>query len=465
MDEHCRITVVGERRQVDLAVPAAAPITTYVNTLARLCDQQDSDIMPAAWSLATAMNEPFAPERSLAQLGVVDGQILYLRDVVAHEFDEPVVHDVGERVSEVAERFLERRWDVRARVVTVMAIGLCWLVAVLVVLASRGQPAGSVLADVAVTAGLVLPSLAWVGAERRWPVPSRMREALALTAVPLLALGGRVLAASAWSAGMGRSGITEAAFTTYALVVGALAGALLAYFAAPGVAAGAVLLVAVVAAVVGCVLVLLGANSVESAAVVALVAFVLLTITPLTVSRLVAFAYRRANARRPAGENDEAVVSDAVRAAMNLLVVWTCGLAAVLAALLVPLAASNSPYAAGLAGCLGLALLLRAGEGRLVAEVVPVGLAGTAALFTLLVVGSGHLGWADWIAPTCACLTAAVLLVYGYRNLMRRPELPSSSAHPRWLSSVSSLLGSVSVGLAVATFGTLDWFVDFGQRL
>jgi hypothetical protein len=326
--------------------------------------------------------------------------------------------------------------------------------------------AGSALADVALTAGLVLPALAWVGAERRWPVPSRMREALALAAVPLLALGAEILAASAWSAGVdGQGGMTESAVRAYALVVGALAGALLAYFAAPGVAASAVLLVAVVAAVLGSVLVLLGANAVESAGVVALVAFVLLTIAPLTVSRLVAFAYRRAVARRPAGEDDEAVVSDAVRAAMNLLVVWTCGLAAVLAALLVPLAASTSPYAAGLAGCLGLALLLRAGEGRLVAEVVPVGLAGTAALFTLLVVGPGHLGWADWIAPTCAGLIAAVLLVYGFRNLMRPSELPSSSAHPRWLSSVSSLLGSVSVGLAVATFGALDWFVDFGQRL
>jgi hypothetical protein len=150
---------------------------------------------------------------------------------------------------------------------------------------------------------------------------------------------------------------------------------------------------------------------------------------------------------------------------MNLLVAWTCGLAALLAALLVPLAASDARYAAPLAGCLGLALLLRAGEGRLIAEVVPVGLAGTAALFTLLVVGPGHLGWADWIAPTAASLVAAVLLVYGFRNLMRRPELPSATAHPRWLSGVSSLLGSVSVGLTVATFGALDWFVDFGQRL
>lgn len=461
MDEHCRITVVGERRQVDLAVPAAAPITTYVNNLARLCDQQESDIMPAAWSLATGMNEPFAPEHSLAQLGITDGQILYLRDVTEHEFDEPVVHDVGERVSEVAETFLGRRWEARARVMTVMAFGLGWLVTVLILIASRGQLPGSVLADVAVTVSVVLPALAWVGAERRWPVPPVLREALALTAVPLMALAARTLAAAGWSAGAG--GGSETAYTTDALVVGALIGAVVAYFAAPGVTTCTLLLVAVVAAVLVSLLFLLHANGIESAAVVALAAFMLLTTTASTVSRLVAFAYRRRAVVSPPPD-DETMVVDAVRVATNLLVVWTCALAAVLVVTLVPLAASGSHYAAALAGCLGLALLIRAGEGRLVTEVVPVALAGTAGLLVLLVVGPGHLGWPGWVAPAGAFLTGGALLVYGFRNLMRRLELPPV-ARPSWLTTVGSLLGSASIGLAVATFGAFDWFVDFGQRL
>ncbi|MEV5755019.1 EsaB/YukD family protein [Actinoallomurus sp. NPDC052308] len=61
MDEHCRITVVGERRQVDLAVPADAPITSYVNTLAELCARPETDVMPAAWSSVLPTGEPYAP--------------------------------------------------------------------------------------------------------------------------------------------------------------------------------------------------------------------------------------------------------------------------------------------------------------------------------------------------------------------------------------------------------------------
>ncbi|GAA4612915.1 hypothetical protein GCM10023195_55660 [Actinoallomurus liliacearum] len=77
MDEHCRITVVGERLQVDLAVPADAPITSYVNTLAELCAQPEADVMPAAWSLALPTGEPYSPERSLNQLGIVDGHLVH----------------------------------------------------------------------------------------------------------------------------------------------------------------------------------------------------------------------------------------------------------------------------------------------------------------------------------------------------------------------------------------------------
>ena len=38
-DVCCRVTIVGERRQVDLAVPATAPITSYIDGVARLCGQ------------------------------------------------------------------------------------------------------------------------------------------------------------------------------------------------------------------------------------------------------------------------------------------------------------------------------------------------------------------------------------------------------------------------------------------
>jgi type VII secretion integral membrane protein EccD len=467
VDEHCRITVVGERRQVDLAVPSNAPIVSYVNSLAQLCHEQDGDVMPAAWSLAAASGEPFAPERSLAELGILDGQVLYLRDVVAHEFDEPVVYDVAERVTEVSERALDRRWNARARTTTVAAVGLGWLVAALAVLQLRGRFGGSVLADLALTAGLLLPVLAWLAGERQWPVPRRLREAVALASVPLLALAARGLAQASWPAGSEGPGgrLTRAGFAMAALVVGALVGAVLAYVAAPGVVACAVVVAAALAAVTGAVLALLGADGTRTAAVAAMAAFVLLSFATPTASGIVAYAYQRAGERRPAGDDaGEDRVAQAVVTATTLLAVWTCGLAAVMIACEVALAASGSRYGAWLDLCLGLALLLRAGEARLIAEVVPVAVAGATGLCMLLVLGAGSLGWNGWTAPACACVVAVALLAYGFRNLTRRVELPSRP-RPGWLTTAASVLAGGGFACAVATFGAFGWMFTFGQGL
>nr|WSX75570.1 EsaB/YukD family protein [Streptomyces sp. NBC_00899] len=468
MDEHCRITVVGERRQVDLAVPADAPITTYVESLVQMCGQPQADVMPAAWSLAVAAQEPIAPERSLVQAGVVDGQVLYLRDMTAHEFDEPVVHDVAERVAEVAEGMLERGWTARTRVVTVAAAGMCWLLAVLVVSLLCGRISHRVVGDLTVTAGLVLPALAWVASERRWPLPWRLREAFALAAVPLLALGARVTAVAEWSPGAEGPGgaLTRGGFTLGALAVGALLGALIAYVAAFGVVTCTVLIAAAAAAGAGTLLALAGADGTQAAAVAAVCAFLLLTFSAQTASGVVGHVFRRQAARRGAGPEDEGEdrVAVAVAAARTLLVAWTWFLTAVAAAALVGLAASPSRYGVGLAACLSVALLLRAGGGRLAAEVVPVGASGAAGLCMVLVLGAGRLGWTGWTAPGAACLVAAGLLAYGFRNLMRGAG-PLERARRGWPTSAASLLGAGGIALAVATFGVFGSILDVGQGL
>jgi hypothetical protein len=465
MDEHCRITVVGERRQVDLAVPARVPIATYVDTVARLCAQERSDILSPAWSLATATATPFAPERSLAEVGVVDGQVLYLRDVIAEEFADPVVYDVGERVNELAEGALGRSWDPRTRTMTVMTFGLGWLIATLIMLASRHQVRSAVLVDFAVASSLVLPTLAWMAAERPWPVPTRLREILALSAVPTLALAARTLATTHLFAQMHgpHADRTAAGLTAFALVAGAMIGAFLAFNASPGVTTCAMLVAAGVVALLGGTLAMVKASALESAAIAAAADYGLLTFAPWTASRIVTVAYRSAAARLPPEQDDDPVAT-AMRAATTLLVFWSGGLAVVLAAALVPLAASRSPYAAAEAGCLGFALLLRAGSVRLVAEVLPVALAGTIGLFTLLLIGPGHLGWRSWTAPVFLVLIAGLLLAYGFRRLMRRPELPSM-ARPRWLTSFSSILAGVGAALAIELSGVFARFVELGHHL
>ncbi|MFG2525147.1 EsaB/YukD family protein [Streptomyces sp. NPDC048527] len=464
MDEHCRITVVGDHRTMDLAVPAGAPIVTYADTLARLCDQETPDIMPSAWTLAATVGAPFAPEWSLAELGIVDGHTLYLCDVLSGEFADPVVHDVAERVTEVATGALDRRWDAASRTYTVVALALGWIVTVLLVLAARHQVDKGSLGGISLGTGLLLPIVAWVAMEREWSVPAPLRMAVGLCAVPVLSLSAWALATGPGAQAIGaRESMTQAGLAVSALAVGALLGAYLAFVAAPTVTTCALLLAALVVASLCVALAVLRADGTQAASVAAVAAFGLLTVAPPTVSRTVAFAHRRIALRAQTEPGDDEVAG-AVRAATGLLVVWSGGLALVLALSLVTMAASTSPYANAAAGVLGAALLLRAGAARLTAEVVPVLLAGVAGLLTLLLAGPPHFGWGYWVAPTYSCLLGAVLLLYGFRRLMRRTA-PRPMERPRYLTMIGSALAGGSVALVVAAFGAFGTLAGLGQRL
>jgi type VII secretion integral membrane protein EccD len=450
VDDHCRITVVGERRQVDLAVPAGAPITSYISSVTRMCDQEDGpDVLPAVWTLATPAGGAIAPEWSLREVGIADGEILYLRDIAADEFTDPVVHDVGEKVTEVAEGFLDHAWSARRRTVTIMAIGLCWLVAALVALTVRSGNAPGGLVDVSLTLGVALPGLAWVAAERDWPVPPALGTGLALCAVPSLALAASMVFSSDGAAA--------------AVACGALVGSLLAFAAAPGVLTGAVVLAAAVGAVIGLIVGTASAGLTQGAALAAAFVFALLTVVPATVTRLVAFAQRRIDARRPAEENDEALAST-VRSANYLLVGWNGTLCSVLSAALVVLCVSPSKAANSEACCVAVALLMRSGSARLAAEVVPVVAAGAAGLFTLTLTAPSHLGWPASASAFLACTAGTGLVVHAFRRLIRRPELPALP-RPAWFTGFGSVLGGVAFAMAIGTFGVYGRLVELGQHL
>jgi len=95
LDARSRVTVVGTRKRVDVALPTAAPIGEYVAGLAELCGQERRNPLPPAWSLALAGEAALPLDSSLGASGVTDGQILYLRDVARDPDTEPVVEDVG----------------------------------------------------------------------------------------------------------------------------------------------------------------------------------------------------------------------------------------------------------------------------------------------------------------------------------------------------------------------------------
>src|SRR5258708_12497466 len=84
-----RGTVIGARRRVDVALPTMAPIGEYSAGLASMCGQDSRRALPPAWSLAVAGAAPLPLTASLAESGVVDGQVLSLRPLAPDPPPDP----------------------------------------------------------------------------------------------------------------------------------------------------------------------------------------------------------------------------------------------------------------------------------------------------------------------------------------------------------------------------------------
>jgi hypothetical protein len=88
--DRCHVTVQASNRRLDLALPATVPILELVPTLARLCQVEAEagevsrrEATPPVWTLARAAGAPFALDSTLAEAGVLDGEVLHLVDVSA----------------------------------------------------------------------------------------------------------------------------------------------------------------------------------------------------------------------------------------------------------------------------------------------------------------------------------------------------------------------------------------------
>ncbi|RSN14682.1 type VII secretion integral membrane protein EccD [Nonomuraea sp. WAC 01424] len=76
----CHVTVVGPRRKADLALPADIPLPHVLPGLLRAMGELGDDTASApGWTLQRLGGPPFDLGQSLGALGVLDGEILYLR--------------------------------------------------------------------------------------------------------------------------------------------------------------------------------------------------------------------------------------------------------------------------------------------------------------------------------------------------------------------------------------------------
>ncbi|GAA4509233.1 hypothetical protein GCM10023191_070150 [Actinoallomurus oryzae] len=450
-DERCRITVVGERRSVDLAVSADAPIAEYAPMLADMCGQPDSDAMPAAWSLAPAGGAPFEPGQSLGAVGVLDGETLYLRDVLQGELDGPVVADIAEQVAELDDDGIE--WNARTRAYTTLALGL------LVALAGAGTLGFGaydvpVLAPVLFATGVASAVLARVAGAKVWPVPRGLRLALATAACPFLAFAALALPLS---------GTTS----LVAVSVTASLGAFAAYLAVPAITTLVLQMICGPAMVLAISLAALRADQVEAAAVVAVVVFFLLGVLPRIAAQAAAV---------PPGTVQTEDVEASVRRIQRLLVFLNAVCCVAMGVCLVVLSGSGDWFALGLVLCLGLALLCRASSSRLRGVVAAVLASGAIGLTALALRSSGHLFGPrghlttahvpGWSAPSVT-LAAGVVVVWWGLVLCFRSSLQSADLAERrsWPGPLAGFLGALSIPLAVGVFGVFDALMKAGGRM
>jgi hypothetical protein len=156
---------------------------------------------------------PLPPWTSLDQAGITGGHVLYLRDIVEGEADEPVLLSLDEAISDAVDGLGRWAWTPRSRAATVFTLGMAWLVAALLTAAlAPGRSSPLALGGLALGAGSMSAIVAAVAFRRDWPLPAQLPLALAMSVIPEFAVVG---------ASIGRHAVPAAA------AGGALAGAAL----------------------------------------------------------------------------------------------------------------------------------------------------------------------------------------------------------------------------------------------
>ncbi|MDQ0786694.1 type VII secretion integral membrane protein EccD [Streptomyces sp. B3I8] len=448
-DERCRVTVVGNRRRVDLAVPARAAIAEYAPRLIRMCGQEEeNDALPAVWSLALAGERPFSPGMSLAESGVADGATLYLRDVSAGEDDEPVITDLDELVREANEGGV--RWDTRHRALTLAFLGVGTMTVAFGTLVVLGRAAGNFypLGGLgALITGVGAALLAGHATRRAWPLPQPVRLGVALSAVPLLTLGA-VLFPFAHSA--------SAAILCAG--VGAVIGALAARLAVNHVLTLSTLTLAAVGLLVTGLLAGVGVTLVEAAAVVAVLAMEGLRIAPALSGHLVALS----DTPRDDATSEE-TVPELVRRGRRVLAGLSVLLSSVAMAAFAELARSGNPYALTLTATVAGVLLLNAGQSRFTAAVLPPAVTGVAGVAALALSVPGNLGAPNWAGPLIGVLVG--LAMFGTGVVRALPDGEPTTERPGWVVGLAGALALASVLLAVGVFGVFGDLMRMGESL
>ena len=161
----CRITVIGPRRRVDIALPAQVPFADLFPVVARYAGLDRAAVAqaPGGWVLQRLGQPSFEPAATPAQVGLLDGELIYLRP---GEAELPAVRcdDIADAIAGVHAG--PDRWgpaDVRR---VAFGAGLALLLAGVAAIVTAG-PSWPILAAAAAAMAVLLVAAA-AAAARAW---------------------------------------------------------------------------------------------------------------------------------------------------------------------------------------------------------------------------------------------------------------------------------------------------------
>jgi type VII secretion integral membrane protein EccD len=420
----CRVTVVGPKRRVDLAVPATSPVAALIPVLLRHTTDGDGLTDPGGgrpWMLQRLGERPFDPSGTPETLDWLDGEELHLR-AAEDTLPELDFDDLADGIATVINRRSDR-WRPEYRRYVFLVLSMVQLALIGAVLFDRGpvalQTAVGASISVALIVGMVLAvrrraddALAGLlyagacgfGALTGVNVLDGDPEAIRLTSTALLGGCAGAAATAAVPVALGRLWDKR---LPYALPLGVLA-------------------TAAVTLLTSWMYLGVGLSLVQAAAVVATLGLTLIVFAPKLVLR----AARLRGPQLPrTGEElkidsdpaSSAVVESRARAADVYLSVIVTAVSVVMPFLLYTLIGDRGWVAWGIAGMIASSLLLRARQFLGVWQRIPLSIAGSAGCVMFVLAASGLLD-RSWRGAFLGLLgvTLAALLLAALRPWPRR---------------------------------------------
>lgn len=426
----CRVTVVGSKRRVDAALPDSVPIAELLSDVVEMLGETP-DGAAVEWGLVRVGGPVLDPELSLADQGVAEGTMLFLRDLVSAPA-APSIDDFAGRVAVEVDAQRGHWTEAMAPAVLACVAGASLAGAGLAVLLG-GDPraralAGSLGAVISVALGIALVRLS-------------RRQVLAAVVV--------FCGLAAWAAaGVGLAGLAGANPTELlaaglgAAALGALAAIAIVGDVAFAPAEAMVAATGIPAVVIGATDAF-GGTLLQAAAVLTVIELVFLALLPPLNVRLIGLT----------GAESSSLVRRLMKG-RRLQAASLIGTGVAIIAACSVLAVSDGWFARALVGVTALAVSLRARHYRFAAEVAPLLAAGLVSLILL------ELRFLSWLP---ALLIADAVVLGAAATLIRR-WTPSPQIK-QWLRPLEGIAIAASVPLALGLLGLYDAVVHVARGL